>query len=94
MATSVSQIDDDRLRVIRWTFSGAGDAIGQHRHEFDYLVVPLTDGTYRSVFLDGTEKTIAQVAGEPYLGKEGTEHDVISASEGETSFVEIEFKRS
>ena len=33
-----------------------------------------------------------QVAGEPDLGKAGTEHDVVHTGDGETVFVEIELK--
>jgi hypothetical protein len=86
-------VDDDRLRVTTWTFAGAGSATGRHRHEFDYIVVPVTGGTFRVLELDGSERALEQVAGSAYLGKVGTEHDVVSASEGKAVFVEIELKR-
>jgi hypothetical protein len=84
--------DDDRVRVTTWTFPGAGAAIGRHRHEFDYVVVPITGGTFMVTDADGSVHEMTQVAGEPYRGKAGTDHDVVSASEGETVFVEIELK--
>lgn len=87
-------VDDDRIRVTTWTFDAAGAATGQHRHEFDYLVVPITGGTFRVVNLDGSEREMDQVAGSPYLGTAGTEHDVISATDREVVFVEIELKGS
>jgi beta-alanine degradation protein BauB len=34
-----------------------------------------------------------QVAGSPYLGTAGTEHDVVSATDATAVFVEIELKR-
>jgi beta-alanine degradation protein BauB len=85
--------DDDRVRVTTWTFEGAGTATGQHRHEFDYVVVPVTGGTFRVVDLDGSEREMDQVAGAPYIGTAGTAHDVVSATDGPAVFVEIELKR-
>ena len=35
----------------------------------------------------------AEVAGTPYLGTAGTDHDVVSAGDEEAVFVEIELKR-
>jgi quercetin dioxygenase-like cupin family protein len=35
------QIDDDKVKVTRWDFS-PGAETGWHRHEMDYVVVPLT----------------------------------------------------
>jgi hypothetical protein len=92
-ADSVVVADDDRARVTTWTFPGPGAAIGHHRHEFDYVVVPVTAGTFRVIDVDGTERELEQVAGSPYLGTAGTEHDVVSVSDGQTVFVEIELKR-
>lgn len=92
-ATANVSVDDDRVRVTTWTFESAGVPIGRHRHEFDYIVVPLTGGTFNVIDPDGSEREMEQVAGSPYLGTAGTEHDVISVSDGETAFVEIELKR-
>ena len=75
-------VDDDRVRVTTWTFEAPGDATGWHRHEFDYLVVPVTGGTFKVVEPDGCEREMEQVAGAPYAGRVGTEHDVIDAPTG------------
>jgi beta-alanine degradation protein BauB len=88
----VVSVDDERVRMTTWTFA-PGEATGHHRHEFDYLVVPVTGGRFTVVDPDGSERTMEQVAGEPYLGTAGTEHDVVSAADGEAVFVEIELKR-
>ena len=85
-------VDTDQVRVTTWTFDGPGAAIGRHRHEFDYVVVPVTGGTFTVIDPDGSEREMNQVAGAPYLGTAGTEHDVVSAGEGEAVFVEIELK--
>jgi beta-alanine degradation protein BauB len=85
--------DDDRVRVTTWTFDTAGTATGRHRHEFDYVVVPVTGGTFTVTDADGSVREMEQVAGAAYLGTAGTDHDVVSHTAGAV-FVEIELKRS
>jgi len=84
--------DDDRVRITTWEFAD-GEATGRHVHEFDYIVVPVTGGTFEVVTPDGASRTLAQDAGVAYLGTAGTEHDVINRSGRVASFVEIELKR-
>ena len=43
-AVPIVQVDNDRVRVTEWRFA-PGAATGWHRHEFDYVVVPITTGT-------------------------------------------------
>ncbi|MFL5869956.1 MAG: hypothetical protein ACJ75R_02680 [Solirubrobacterales bacterium] len=95
MAEAIGKVnfDDGRVRVTTWTLPGTGDAIGWHRHEFDYVVVPVTGGSLTVFDGDGTEREMIQVAGSPHLGTAGTEHDVVNATDGEVVFVEIELKR-
>jgi beta-alanine degradation protein BauB len=92
-AHAVVNVDNDQIRVTTWTFEAAGDAIGHHRHEFDYVVVPVSGGTFTVIDLDGSERQLDQVAGSPYLGTAGTAHDVVNAADEEAVFVEIELKR-
>ena len=61
--------DNDQVRVTTWTFEAAGAATGRHRHEFDYVVVPITGGTFEVVDPDGGSRRMEQVAGTPYLGR-------------------------
>ena len=89
-ASSTVQIDNDRLRVTEWRFA-PGAATGHHRHEFDYVVVPLTTGQLRLVEPDG-ERVAELTAGRSYYRDAGVEHDVINASPGEFAFIEIEIK--
>ena len=42
-ATPTVQIDNERVRVTLWRFA-PGEATGWHRHECDYVVVPLVTG--------------------------------------------------
>ena len=92
VARHVVNADNDEVRVTTWTFGAAGAATGQHRHEFDYVVVPITGGRFEVVEIDGSVREMNQVAGSPYLGAAGTAHDVVSAAAQEAVFVEIELK--
>jgi beta-alanine degradation protein BauB len=84
--------DDDRVRVNVLTFQD-GDETGHHVHEFDYVVVPVTGGTFLVIEHDGSTRELTQRAGEPYVGRAGTEHNVINRSGAVASFAEIELKR-
>jgi quercetin dioxygenase-like cupin family protein len=92
IARSRRTVDDERVRVTALTFDD-GDETGEHRHEYDYLVVPVTGGTFTVIERDGSTRELAQEAGVPYLGRAGTEHNVVNASGRAATFVEIELKR-
>lgn len=85
------QEDNDTTRVTRWSFA-PGAETGFHRHEYDYVVVPLTTGALKIVDKEGTESTAQLTAGLSYFRRAGVEHNVINASGGDFAFVEIEFK--
>ena len=83
-------IDNERVIATEYRFQ-PGDNTGWHRHGHDYVVVPLMDGKLKLETKDG--ETFAEMKkGVPYFRKEGVEHDVISANEGEYAFIEIELK--
>jgi len=92
IARSTRTADDDRVRVTTLAFED-GDETGDHRHEYDYLVVPVTGGKFMVIERDGSTRELVQEAGTPYLGRAGTEHNVINASGRAATFVEIELKR-
>ncbi len=83
-------IDNERVRVTEWRFA-PGAATGYHRHEMDYVVVPMLDGKLKLVEPDG-ERIAELKAGVPYTRKVGVEHDVINANPYEYAFIEIELK--
>jgi len=94
MATTASgkvQEDNERTRVTLWSFA-PGAETGAHRHEYDYVVVPLTTGSLTIVAKDGTVTTSELSEGASYFRRAGVEHNVINASPGDFAFVEIEFK--
>jgi len=84
------QIDNDRVRVTEWRFA-PGAATGWHRHEMDYVVVPMLDGKLRLVEPEGTREVDLK-AGVSYTRKAGVEHDVINANAYEYAFIEVELK--
>jgi quercetin dioxygenase-like cupin family protein len=84
-------IDNERVRVTEWRFA-PGAATGWHRHEFDYVVVPMADGRLKLVTGGGQESFAELKKGVPYFRNLGVEHDVINANDGEYAFVEIELK--
>ncbi len=85
------KIDNPRTRVTEWRFA-PGAETGHHRHEFDYVVVPLATGRLRIVAPDGTESVAELTLGEPYARPAGVEHNVINAGPEDFAFIEVEFK--
>jgi quercetin dioxygenase-like cupin family protein len=84
------QLENDRVRVSLWIFAPEA-ATGWHRHEHDYVIVPLTAGTLR--LDEGGSVTLSELeAGQSYFRPAGVEHDVANASGHEFAFVEIELK--
>ena len=84
-------IDNERVRVTEWRFA-PGAATGWHRHEMDYVVVPMVEGELELVGPDGARSRAQLKQGVPYFRSAGVEHDVINANAFEFAFVEIELK--
>lgn len=90
-AVGTVKIDNDRTRVTEWRFA-PGATTGFHRHDYDYVVVPLGTGQLRIINADGSE-TLANLShGEPYARQAGVEHEVINANAEEFAFMEVEYK--
>lgn len=85
------QVDNERTRVTEWRFA-PGATTGFHRHEYDYVVVPMTTGVLELTGPDGTVTTGDLKAGVSYFRNAGVEHDVKNANDFEFVFVEVEFK--
>lgn len=90
-ASGEIQEDNARTRVTLWRFPPHGET-GFHRHELDYVIVPLTTGPLTIIGKDGKETTAALTAGVSYFREAGVEHNVVNAGAGECAFVEVEFK--
>ena len=91
-AVSTRLIENDRVRVTEWRFE-PGTGTGWHKHEFDYVVVPLVTGRLRLKEVDSTRE-VQLAAGVPYFREAGVEHDVVNANDYEFVFIETEIKRA
>jgi quercetin dioxygenase-like cupin family protein len=89
-AVPTVQVDNARVRVTEWRFA-PGAATGHHRHEMDYVVVPLTTGALEISGPAGGSRA-ALVTGQPYFRQAGVEHDVRNVNLFEFVFIEIELK--
>ena len=83
-------IENERVRVTEWRFQ-ADEATGWHKHEYDYVIVPIMDGTLRLENPDGSVES-ELTTGVPYFREAGVEHDVINTSGCEMAFIETELK--
>ena len=82
------QVDNARARVTRHRLA-PGAHTGFHRHEYDYVVVPISGGRMRIV--EGTREAFADLsAGVSYFRPAGVEHDVFNGGDEELVFVEVE----
>ena len=89
-AVPTVQLDNERTRVTEWRFA-PGAATGWHRHEYDYVVVPMTTGQLLLKESEG-ERYAELTAGVSYDREIGVEHNVINANEFEFVFIEVEIK--
>lgn len=83
------QLDNGDVRVARWTLP-QGEQTGPHRHEHDYVVVPLKDAQMRITYVDGTSSTSDLQGGSAYFRPAGVEHNVANEQGELLDFVEIE----
>ena len=89
-AIPTQQSDTTEARVTQWRLP-PGSATGHHRHEFDYVIVPITNGTLTIDNASG-RSDFALHAGVSYFRKAGVEHDVLNTTQTEIIFVEVEIK--
>jgi quercetin dioxygenase-like cupin family protein len=89
-ALATTQVDNDRCVVTEWRFPPGGHT-GWHRHQMDYVVVPLTTG---ELLIETGGETVRSslIAGQSYGRIRGAEHDVINDNPYEFVFIEIEMK--
>ena len=91
LAKPTVQVENDRVIVTEWRFPPGGHT-GWHRHNHDYVVVPVTTGELH--IFDGKTTVPAPLrAGVSYARQIGVEHDVINPNSFEFVFVEIESSR-
>lgn len=87
-ATSVVQIQNERVIVTEWRFA-PGAETGHHVHGHDYVVIPLTTGILRLEEPTGT-RDAALTVGVSYSRPAGVAHNVINANSFDFRFIEVE----
>ena len=90
-AEGILRTENDQVRVTEWRFA-PGAETGHHRHEYDYVIVPLTAGTMRLLGPAG-EASATLSPGVSYFRQAGVEHNVINTGSEVLAFVEVELKR-
>ena len=88
-ATATVRIDETQVRATEFRFA-PGAETGWHRHEHDYVVVPLLDGKLLLEEPGGTTRIAELRAHIPYARRAGVEHNVVNANDFEFAFLEIE----
>ncbi len=96
-ATATLQLETSDVRVTRWDFP-PGSETGHHRHEYDYVVVPVTGGalTIETRSVDSADDSSVDAAdaeltiGGSYNRSAGVEHNVVNNGTELVAFVEIE----
>jgi quercetin dioxygenase-like cupin family protein len=90
-AVATVQVDNDTIKVTEWRFA-PGAETGWHRHEYDYVVVPITDGRLLLDTPNGQVEAALKI-GQSYARPIGVEHNVTNAGTSELAFIEVEIKR-
>lgn len=84
------QLENDVFRVTKWTIEPGG-AIPMHRHDYEYVVVPLVTDTMHVVNADGSEFDAHLTTGVSYTRPSGAEHRIENrGSAADVVFVEVE----
>lgn len=89
MPVSETQIENGTFRVTRWELEPV-DTIPAHMHEYEDVVVPLTEGTLWASATDGTETAVELSTGQSYARPAGASQTVENHSTAWIMFVEIE----
>ena len=91
-AISNIQIDNNLVRVTKYSFM-PGQETGMHKHLYDYIVTPITDGKLLLIDKNGNETSYNLIASESYFRKAGVEHNVINSGKQKLIFIETELKK-
>lgn len=83
-------MDNEQVLIKEWRFQ-PGQETGWHRHDYDFVVLPRTDGRLHIVTHEG-ENDRDIVAGSCYTRPAGTEHNVTNASDHEVVILDVELK--
>ena len=87
------KFDNDIVRVTKFNLE-PGQETGFHRHNFNYVIVPIVDGELTISSKDNPTFKSFIKAGDPYFRNAGVEHNVTNKSDKKIIFIEIEIKDS
>lgn len=92
MTTSSSEIvyENDRFRATKWTIQPGG-TIPMHRHEYDYVVVPISNNIMHVTTADGELIESRLEPGTAYGRDKGSEHMNENRGEDHVVFIEVEY---
>ena len=91
-AVATVKIEERYVRVTEYRFP-PGAETGWHRHQHDYVVVPLLDGQLTLEQPDGSSTIAELLTHQSYARAAGVEHNVINSNSYEFAFLEIEVLR-
>ena len=90
-AISTIQLDNELVRITKFSFT-PGTEKGMHKHLFDYIITPITDGKLTLIDKNGNKSNADLVSSESYFRKAGIEHNVINNGNNKLVFIETELK--
>mgnify|MGYP001217887752 FL=1 len=91
MAKPTVQIDNKFVKVTEWFFPPKSET-GQHIHEMNYVVVPMTTGDLTIEDPSGNVSKVRLTNGKSYSREIGVNHNVINNNDFNFTFIEIEIK--
>ena len=92
-AKSKVKIDNSSIRVTEFIFE-PGEETGMHKHEFDYVVTPITSGELLLIDKNGKKNNFDLSSSQPYFRYSGVEHNVINIGNKKIIFIELEIKNN
>ena len=90
-AVSSIQIENKLVKVTKYFFM-PGQETGMHKHLYDYIVTPITDGKLLLIDKNGNESDYNLTSCQSYFRKAGVEHNVINSGKQKLIFIETELK--
>jgi len=89
--TLTNQIENDKVSV-NHLFFPAHSQTQWHRHERDYVIVPMEDAVLRMESEKGVQDAVLK-RGQCYYRDAGVEHNVINNNDFDVTLIEIEIKK-
>lgn len=81
--------ENEQFRTTKWTISPGGH-IPMHRHDYEYVVVPLSDNVMHVITGDADLIEAVMVPGTAYGRPKGSEHRCENRGETDIVFIEVE----